>query len=66
MKYAYPLRSLMAVRSLDVEKDPFKSKEEGAELLGHQCTYLSAIGVLMYLANGTRPVIAFAFNLLAR
>nr|KYP45741.1 Retrovirus-related Pol polyprotein from transposon TNT 1-94 [Cajanus cajan] len=40
----------MVVRSLDVNKDP----------------YLSAIGALMYLANYTRPDIAFAVNLLAR
>ena len=56
----------MVVRSLDVEKDPFRQKEEGEELLGPQYPYLSAIGALMYLANGTRPDIAFVVNLLAR
>ena len=66
MKDAYPLKTPMVVRSLDVEKDPFKPKEENEEILGPDYPYLSAIGALMYLANGTRPDIAFAVNLLAR
>ena len=66
MKDAYPLKTPMVVRSLDVEKDPFKPKEENEEILGPEYPYLSAIGALMYLANGTRPDIAFAVNLLAR
>ncbi|KAM6548216.1 hypothetical protein CsatB_019892 [Cannabis sativa] len=56
----------MVVRSLDVEKDPFRPKEEHEELLGPEVPYLSAIGALMYLANCTRPDIAFSVNLLAR
>jgi hypothetical protein len=36
------------------------------ETLGPQVAYLSATGALMYLANSTRPDIAFAVNLLAR
>ncbi|RVW19230.1 Copia protein [Vitis vinifera] len=36
------------------------------ELLGPEVPYLSAIGALMYLANCTRPDIAFSVNLLAR
>ncbi|XP_060965627.1 secreted RxLR effector protein 161-like [Cannabis sativa] len=56
----------MVVRSLDVEKDSFRSREEHEELLGPEVPYLSAIGALMYLANCTRPDIAFSINLLAR
>lgn len=66
MKDAYPLKTPMVVRSFDVEKDPFRPKEEDEKLLGPEYPYLSAIGALMYLANGTRPDIAFAVNLLAR
>ena len=66
MKDAYPLNTSMVVRSLDVKKDPFRPKEEDEELLGAEYPYLSAIGALMYLANGTRPDIAFVVNLLAR
>ena len=56
----------MVVRSLDIEKDPFRPREEGEEILGPKIPYLSAIGALMYLANNTWPDIAFAVNLLAR
>ena len=56
----------MVVRSLEVTKDPFRPKEENEELLGPEVPYLSAIGALMYLANYTRPNIAFSVNLLAR
>jgi hypothetical protein len=34
--------------------------------LGPEFSYLSVIGALMYLANNTRPDIAFAVNLLTR
>nr|AAM74357.1 Putative retroelement [Oryza sativa Japonica Group] len=66
MKDSYPTRTPMVVRSLAVESDPFRPQENNEELLGPECPYLSAIGALMYLANGTRPDIAFAVNLLAR
>jgi hypothetical protein len=56
----------MVVRSLDAEKDPFRPKEDREEILGSEIPYLSAIGALMYLANSTRPDIAFAVSLLAR
>ena len=54
------------MRSLDVEKDPFRPRKEEKEILGPHVPYLSAFGALMYLANSTRPDIAFAVNLLAR
>ena len=66
MDKAHPLNSLMVVRSLEVDKDPFHPKEENEKLLGPEIPYLSAIGALMYLANCTRPDIAFSVNLLAR
>ena len=66
MDKSHPLSSPMVVRSLEVTKDPFQPKEENEELLGTEVPYLSAIGALMYLANYTRPDIAFSVNLLAR
>ena len=56
----------MVVRSLDVKKDPFRPLEDGEKILGPEVPYLSAIGALIYLANCTRPDIAFSVNLLAR
>ena len=56
----------MVVRSLEVDKDPFRSKEENEKLLDPEVPHLSAIGSLMYLANCTRPDIAFSVNLLTR
>jgi hypothetical protein len=66
MDKAYPSKTPMIVRSLEIKTDPFRPLDEGEETLGHQVPYLSAIGALMYLANSTRPDIAFAVNLLAR
>ena len=66
MDKAHPLSSPMLVSSLDVKNDPFRPCEKGEELLGPEVPYLSAIGALMYLANCTRPDIAFSVNLLAR
>ena len=66
MDEAHPLSTPMVVRSLDVEKNPFCPKEDGQAILGPKVQYLSAIGALMYLANCTRPYIAFSVNLLAR
>lgn len=56
----------MVVRSLDVKKDHFHPRENNEEILGPEVPYLCAIGALMYLANCTRPDIAFSVNLLAR
>ena len=66
MDKAYPNKTPMVVRSLDKEKDIFRPREEGEEILGSEYPYLSLIGALMYLANSTRLDIAFAVNLLAR
>ena len=66
MDKAHPLSPPMVVRSLDVKNDPFRPCEKGEELLGPEVPYLSAIGALMYLANCTRPDVAFSVNLLAR
>jgi hypothetical protein len=66
MYECHPLRTPIIVRSLEADKDPFRPKEEDEQGLGSEVPYLSAIGALMYLANCTRPDIAFAVNLLAR
>ena len=66
MDKSYPTKTPMVLRSLDVEKDPFRPREEEEEILGPHVPYLSAVGALMYLTNSTRPNIAFAVNLLAR
>ena len=44
----------MVVRSIDLEKDVFRPRDEGEEILGSEFPYLSLIGALMYLANSTR------------
>jgi hypothetical protein len=56
----------MIIRTLKKDKDPFRPKQEKEEVLGAEYPYLNAIGALMYLANNTRPDIAFAANYLAR
>jgi hypothetical protein len=66
MDKAHPIKTPMVVRSLDLEKDVFRTQEEGEEILGSGFLYPSIVGALMYLANNTRPDIAFAVNLLAR
>ena len=49
MDKSYPSKTPMVVRSLDVEKDPFRPKDDGEEVLGPEVPYLSAVGALMYL-----------------
>jgi hypothetical protein len=66
MANANPLSTPMVVRSLNIDKDPFRHQEENEEVLGPEVPYLNAIGALMYLTNCTRPNISFAVNLLAR
>jgi hypothetical protein len=55
----------MVIRDLEKDTDPFRPKE-GEELLGPEYPYLSVIGALIYVANNTRPDIAFVVNYLAR
>jgi hypothetical protein len=66
MSKCHPLKTPMVVRSLEANKDPFRPKGDDERVLGPEVPYLSTIGALMYLANCTRPDIAFAVNLLAR
>jgi hypothetical protein len=66
MDKAHPLSTPIVVRSLDVKKDPFRPHKDNKELLSLEVPYRSTIGVLMYLANNTRPDITFSVNLLAR
>ena len=65
MDKAYPLSTPMVVRSLDIKKDSFHPKEEDEMVLGLEVPYLSAVGALLYLAQCTRPDIAFSVILLA-
>jgi hypothetical protein len=66
MDKVYPSKTPMVVRALEKDTDPFRPRQEGEKVLGSEYPYLSAIRALMYLANNTRPDIAFAVNLLAR
>ena len=66
MDKSHPLSTPMVFRSLEVDKDPFRPKEDTEDILGLKVPYLSAIRALLYLSNCTKPNIAFAINLLAR
>ena len=66
MDKAYPSKTPMVIRSLGLKTDPFRSQDEGEEILGPHVPYLSTIGALMYLVNNTQPNIAFIVNIIAR
>jgi hypothetical protein len=66
MDKTYPQRAPMIVRAMKKNKDPFMLKQEGEEVLRAEYSYLSVIVALMYLANNTRPDIAFMVNCLIR
>ena len=55
----------MIVRSLDLEKDPLRPKDDDEDVLEAEVPYLSTIGALLYLPQCTRQDISFAVNLLA-
>jgi Reverse transcriptase (RNA-dependent DNA polymerase) len=59
MDKVHPLSTPMVVRSLNVKKDTYRPQENNEKTLGHEVSYLSAIGVLMYLANNTIHDIVF-------
>jgi hypothetical protein len=66
MDKAYPQRTTMIVHTLEKDKDPFRPKQEGEEVLGAEYLYLSVIRALIDLANNTRSNIAFVVNCLTR
>ena len=66
MDKSHPLSTPMVVRSLEVDKDSFRPKDDTKNILGPEVPYLGAIGALLYFANCTRLDIAFAEKLLAR
>jgi hypothetical protein len=66
MDKSHPLSTPMVVRSLDVKKDPYWPRENNEKAFSPEVPYLSAIGILMYLSNNTRPDIIFSINILAR
>jgi hypothetical protein len=66
MDQAYLARTPMIIHAMEKDKDPFKPREEGEEVLRQEYPYLNVTGAMMYLANNTRPDIAFTVNYLAR
>jgi hypothetical protein len=56
----------MIVHTLEKDKDPFRSKQEGGNVLGTEYSYLNGMGALMYLANNIRSDTAFTVNCFAR
>jgi hypothetical protein len=66
MDKVYSARNPMVIRVLKKDRDSFRLKEEGEEVLGQKYIYLSVIGALVYLINNIRPDIAFTVNCVAR
>jgi hypothetical protein len=66
MDKVYSSETHMVVRALEKDTNPFWSRQEGETVLGSEYLYLSVIRALMYLANNTRPHIAFIVNLFVR
>ena len=63
---ANPLSIPTIVRSLNVKKDSFRPHKNAEDILGPEVSYLSAIGVFIYLTNCTRSDVVFTTNLSAR
>jgi hypothetical protein len=51
MNKSYPQKTPMIIHALEKDKEPFRLKQEGEEVLRAEYPYLSAIGALMYLAQ---------------
>jgi hypothetical protein len=66
MDKVYPAITPMIIRALEKDKDRFKPREEGEEVLGQEYPYISVISAPVYLANNMRPDIAFTVNYLAK
>ena len=66
MDKSYPIKTPMIVCSLEIKKDEFRPRDIVEKGLGPEVPYLSVIGVLIYLANCTKPDITFVMNLLDR
>ena len=47
MDNSHPLSTPMVVRSLDINTDPFRPRENDEELLGDETPYLSTVGALI-------------------
>ncbi|KAL9262813.1 Copia protein-like protein [Drosera capensis] len=62
----HPLSTPLVIRSLNVNKDPFRSKEDNEDLLGPEMSYLSASGALIYLTNCIRPRHCFLDQLIGK
>jgi hypothetical protein len=51
MDKAYSSKTLMIVRALEKDTDPFRPREKREEVLGSEYPYLSVIGALVYLCK---------------
>ena len=59
MNKAHPLSLPMIVRSLDVKNDPFRSCENGEELLGPEVPYLVSLVHLCILLTVLSQILFF-------
>lgn len=66
MDKSHLLHTPMILRSLDLDRNPFRPEEKDEELLGPEVTFLSIIRAILYLANYALLDIEFVVNSLAR
>ena len=52
MDKSFPAMAPMVVRWIDLEKDIFRPRDKGEEILGSEFPYLSLIGALMWWRLG--------------